>query len=155
MASARIVQTLKNTMKSSLLLYESADVRWFDALADDVTVYAIGRSEPFSGRAAYEQSFKEILESEKRKVKVLHQDIKILDSTAIVTQTLQVKQGGVLSNVRQSVVWALRDDGWKIQHLHTALIGQPAAEKAPKSTYEIQVLNERIATVAAVLGVAQ
>lgn len=155
MATQDIDPALKKTMTSSLRLYDDADAKWFNVLADDATVYAIGRAEPFVGKKAYEKVFLSVLAATKRKTKVLHQDIKMLDMTAVVTQTLQIKQDGILSSVRQSVVWTKSKKDWQIRHLHTALIGQPNAIKVAKSAGDVQVLNEKIATVAAVLGVAQ
>lgn len=155
MAAQNIDPALKKTMTSSLRLYDNGDKKWFNVLADDATVYAIGRAEPFVGKKAYEKNFLPALAATKRKTKVLHQDIKMLDTTAVVTQTLQIKQDGVLSSVRQSVVWTKSKRDWQIRHLHSALVGQPSAIKLAKSAGDIQVLNEKIATVAAVLGVAQ
>lgn len=155
MATQNIDPALKKTMTSSLRLYDEADAKWFNVLADDATVFAIGRAEPFIGKKAYEKNFLPALAATKRKTKVLHQDIRMLDTTAVVTQTLQIKQDGILSSVRQSVIWTKAKKDWQIRHLHTALVGQPSASSIAKSAGDIQILNEKIATVAAVLGVAQ
>jgi len=153
--AAKRAQGLEAVMAGSLKLYDRGDKKWFSNLAKDATVYAIGTTAPFVGREAYEAHFSSNLTSAKRKTKVLDQRIKYLnDATAVVTQTLQVVQGGVVSVVRQSVVWGL-DKAWEIRHLHSALVGTPTGAKAPGTAAGIRVLNERIATVAAVLGVAQ
>ena len=142
-------------MAASLKQYDNGDAKWFSHLAEDATVYAIGTTAPFVGKDAYESHFMTSLTSSKRKTKVLDQKVKYLnDATAVVTQTLQVTQTGVTSIVRQSVVWGF-DGTWQINHLHSALVGTPTGVKAPATTNAIRVLNERIATVAAVLGVAQ
>lgn len=154
MATQR-AQSLESVMAASLKQYDRADPKWFSHLAKDATVYAIGTTSPFVGRAAYETHFSANLTATKRKTKVIDQRVKHLnDATAVVTQTLQVTQGGVSSVVRQSVVWGL-EGTWQIRHLHSALVGAPVGIKTPSTASGIRVLNERIATVAAVLGVAQ
>lgn len=154
MATQR-VQSLEAVMAASLKQYDKGDASWFSHLARDATVYAIGTAAPFIGKEAYEAHFSANLSSAKRKTQVLDQRVKYLnDATAVVTQTLQVTQAGVTSVVRQSVVWAL-GDAWQIRHLHSALVGTPTGVKTPTTVSGIRVLNERIATVAAVLGVAQ
>lgn len=148
-------QGLDSVMSASLKQYDRGDSKWFAHLANDATVYAIGTTTPFVGRAAYEAHFSPNLTSAKRKTEVLDQKVKYLnDATAVVTQTLHVTQAGVNSVVRQSVVWSL-DETWQIRHLHSALVGTPTGVKPATSANGIRVLNERIATVAAVLGVAQ
>lgn len=156
MATAQTIDpSLTRTMKGSLRLYDNADIKWFDSLSDDATVYAIGTAEPIVGRKAYERNFGKLLTANKRKTKVVHQDVRMMGDTAVVTQTLQIKQLDTLSNVRQSVVWSKLGRSWRIRHLHSALIGQPQSTMTLKTASDIQVLNEKIATVAAVLGVAQ
>lgn len=148
-------KSLNSVMAASLKQYDRGDPKWFDHLANDVTVYAIGMTTPFVGRAAYESHFSPILTSVKKKTQVLDQKIKYLnDATAVITQTLQITHSGVVSIVRQSVIWS-REEEWRIRHLHSALVGTPTGAKAPTTAPGIRVLNEKIATVAAVLGVAQ
>lgn len=148
-------QSLDSVMAASLKQYDRGDPKWFAHLASDATVYAIGTTTPFVGRAAYEAHFSPNLTAAKRKTQVLDQKVKYLnDATAVVTQTLQITQAGVVSVVRQSIVWSL-NKVWQISHLHSALVGNPTGAKSPATVTGIRVLNERIATVAAVLGVAQ
>jgi hypothetical protein len=90
----------------------------------------------------------------KRRTKIISQDIKELNDSAVVAQTLQVTEAGLVANIRQSVIWT-KTDRWRIKHLHSALIGNLTATKMPTRPSAITVLNERIATTAAMVGVAQ
>jgi SnoaL-like domain len=149
---------LQQAMETSKQRWDNAQFDWFDYLADDAIVYSIGHTEPYVGKQAYENRFGPILTRAKRSTTVVTQTVQMMGESAIVAQTLQIEEGAVVANVRQSVVWTHDAEGtpsWKIQHLHTALIGQPNATQMPASASGIRVLNERIATVAAVLGVAQ
>jgi hypothetical protein len=149
---------LQRAIEDSKQRWDNAQFDWFDYLADDAVVYSIGHTEPWVGKPAYEHHFGPILTRAKRATTVVTQNVQMMGESAVVAQTLQIEEGAVVANVRQSVVWTHATQGtpsWKINHLHTALIGQPNATQMPTSASGIRVLNERIATVAAVLGVAQ
>lgn len=146
---------LQKTMKASLKAYCDGDSSFFTYFTSDATVYSIGSSEPFRGVSEYKKYFDPLLRKEKRKAKVLKEDVHTLDGNAVVAQTLQIVHSGITTNVRQSVVWTHTDAGWRMNHLHTALVGSPTPTTAPGDFDTVKVLNERIATVAAILGVAQ
>ncbi|MBK8545459.1 MAG: calcium-dependent protein kinase [Caulobacteraceae bacterium] len=138
--------------------WDRGNPSWFELLADDAVVYAINQSQPFVGRSAYQEHFRPLLTGAKRKTTALHRSIQVLEDSAVVAQTIQVVQTGVIANIRHSVIWSRAEDsplGWQIRHLHSALIGSPSAVKMPSTAGAIRVLNERIATIAAVVGVAQ
>jgi len=154
--STKADKGLQQALDRTAKLYANGDPALFEYFAEDAIVYAVGSTEPFRGRAAYKKHFGPILTKEKRKISFLQQDVLNIDEgKAVVAQTARIIQGGVIANIRQTMVWASDNGGWKVQHVHTTLVGQPTAEKAPTSASAIRVINERIATVAAVLGVAQ
>jgi hypothetical protein len=157
MANENAEAALLAAMELSLRQYDAGDTAWFDHLDDEVTVYGIGATEPVLGRKAYEESFSPVLSVTKRKTRVVQQQVRSLTSdTALVTQTLRIIQKNIASVVRQSVIWVMKQNEWRMMHLHSALVGTPSGTTtAPITTKGIRVLNERIATVAAVLGVAQ
>ena len=159
MATARNVDpNLRKAITEANKLWDSGNGKWFGFLADDVVVYSIGQTEPFRGRKAYQKHFGTELGRTKRKTSTINQNIQSMDGTAVVAQTLQIVQENITANVRQSVIWSNTKTnryGWQISHLHTALIGNPTPAKIPRQANAIRVLNERIATIAAVLGVAQ
>lgn len=153
---AKIDGGLQKALDTTARLYANGDEGLFEYFAKDAIVYAVGSTEPFRGREAYRKHFGPVLTGEKRKIKFLEQDVVVLDDgKAVVAQTAQIIQSGIVAHIRQTMVWAKGDDGWKVHHVHTTLVGQPTALKAPTTGRAVKVLNERIATVAAVLGVAQ
>jgi ketosteroid isomerase-like protein len=128
---------------------------WFENFADEATIYTIGSTEPFKGRAAYEKNFKALLK-QKRKVETLKQDVQVMGETAVVMDLLRVTQAGVATHIRQSTIWRQDDSGdWKIIHLHCAAVGTPSITELPSNPQAIKVLVDKIATVSAQTGVAQ
>jgi len=149
---------LDRAMRDSLNAYAAGDLRFFDFLRDDVRVYTVDSSEPIVGRKAFESYFGPTFTKTKRTVSVVHSDLVMSGERAVLSQTLQVTAQGVTANYRQTVIWEQASDGrWQMTHIHNATVGQPilVAQKAPSTAAAVRVLNERIATVAAVFGVAQ
>ena len=151
---AQTSQNIDQARNDALQRFDAADVSWFEFLTDDAVVYAINHTEPYRGRAAYEPHFQPFLTRSPRTTTVLSSDVQMLGANAVVAQTLRIEEGDIIVTVRQSVIWA-NEDGWKIKHLHSALIGNPMSTTVPTTAAEVTVLNEKIATMAAVLGVAQ
>lgn len=147
---------LEKAMRDSLNAYAAGDKRFFDYLASDVRVYTVAASEPIVGRKAFEKYFGPTFQKTKRKVSVVAKDVQLTESQAILAQTLDIKANGVSSCVRQTVIWKQDDGDWKMGHIHNALVGQPVVSgPSPKTIRAIRVVNERIATVAATVGMAQ
>jgi hypothetical protein len=149
---------LAHAIEDSRIAYEKAEPRFFDYLQDDVRVYNLNSIEPMVGREEFESAFRPTFER-KRNVKVIDSDVRESGDQAVLAQTIEVsdEQNDVALCVRQTVVWEEDEDRWRINHIHVALVGQPimVAEKRPASVEAVRVLNERIATVAACVGVAQ
>lgn len=150
-----ISKALSSTIQQADKAYESADKKWFDFLSDDLIVYNNSSSEPFKGKKAYQKFFEKSLTSGKRKLSILSRLTQELGESAIVSQSIQITQDGIIANVKQSVVWISTLEGWKIKHLHSALVGTPQPTKSANKLTAITVLNEKIASVASVVGVAQ
>lgn len=155
---------LQRAIEDADKYWEQGDKKWFTLLADDVTVYSVASVDPFEGRRAYEEHFTPRLVSGKRRATPLARDVQMLEEgNAVVAQTVEIEEGDVIANIRQSVIWqkggkGSKGDEWKIKHLHTTLLGTPVPGPRAvrsKSAKGIRVLNEKIATIAAVLGVAQ
>ena len=147
---------LERAIQDSLKAYSSGNKRFFDYIREDVRVYGLNSSQPILGRKAFESAFGPAFKT-KRKVAVVHRDVQLSGKQAVLAQTLQITADGISSHVRQTVIWAQDvDGGWKMNHIHNALVGQPVvAGVPPKTINAIRVINERIATVAATVGVAQ
>jgi len=140
MATTQAGSAVEKAMRESLKLYAAGDRRFFSYLSNDVRVYTVGSSEPIVGRGAFENYFGPTFRKNKRKV----------------SQTLEITANGVSSFVRQTVIWGEDDGGWKMRHIHNAMVGQPVISgRPPRTARSIRVINERIATVAATVGMAQ
>ena len=155
MASTQIDKSLERRINQSVRTYNQGDPGYFDFFAKNASIFGTESSEPVRGRENYRKNFEKLLTSGKRRMKILRRDVQVVGTNVILSQTAQITQTGVTANVRQSAIWGQEDGEWVIEHLHTALIGAPIADKTPSAVREIRVLNERIATVAAVLGVAE
>jgi|SRR6185295_1485046 ketosteroid isomerase-like protein len=128
---------------------------WFENFAEDATIYTIGSTEPFKGRAAYEKNFKGLLK-QKRKLEVLKQDVQVMGDTAVVMELQRITQSDVVTHLRQSVIWRQEDDGdWKVIHVHCASVGNPVSTELPRNPQAVRVLVDKIATTSAQVGVAQ
>jgi ketosteroid isomerase-like protein len=137
------------------LSYEKGSEDWFRYFSATATVYPIGSTEPFIGRAAYEDNFRELLKEE-RQVEVLKRDLQIMGDTAVVMQLLRVTQSQVVITMRESTIWKQENGGkWKIIHLHTAQAIDAAPVEAISDPRAIKVLAARLATASAQAGVAQ
>jgi ketosteroid isomerase-like protein len=155
MAKRKVDSALEKAMKDSLRAYASGDRRFFKYLREDVRVFNPNSAEPMVGRDRFQEAFADF--RKRRKVAVIHSEIQPNDNQAVLLQTLQVTVDGIASNLRQTVVWTRNANGtWQMSHIHNALVGQPVVTTGvPKNARAVRVLNERIATVAATVGVAQ
>lgn len=156
-ASTRGVDpALKRSMDDSLKAYAAGDARFFDYLDDEVRVYTLDSTEPILGRKRFQDYFGETFAGTKRDVVQLHQDLRATGDQAVLSQTLRISSNGVGVPVRQTIVWAKSTAGWRMTHVHNGRAGEPLlVGKAPRTARGLRVLNERIATVAATVGVAQ
>jgi hypothetical protein len=134
--------------------YENSDPTWFNLFADNCTMLTIGATEPFKGRAAYEDNFKYLLR-ERRRVEELGRDVQVIGDTAVVLQLQDITQSGVSTTLSQSTIWRREGRDWKVIHMHCASIGTPRLTELPRDAGMIKVLASRIATVSAQNGCAQ
>lgn len=144
-----------SVLDQSTAAYTSGDSSFFNYFAKDATIYSVGSSEPFQGRDAYREHFEPHLTATKREEAVLDRTVQIIGDKAVVAQTARITQSDVSANVRQTIVLGETAEGVKVLHLHTALIGTPTSSEVPLSASSINVINEKIASVPEVLGVAQ
>lgn len=134
--------------------YEDGREEWLANFHPDASIYTIGAVEPFTGRAGYEDNFRGLLK-EKRSVELLKRDVHVSDDTAVVMQLLRVTQSQVRTVMRESTIWKRQDDSWKIIHMHTARVLEPAAIQELREPRAIRVLSARLASVSSQVGVAQ
>lgn len=149
--SSEIKKQLSNMDK----LYSTSDTAWFDFFDDNVTIYTNKGVEPIIGKDTYVKNFANTFVKNNRTLKVLSRQIQSLGSVSIVHQVVSVTQDGVNVNMKQTQVWSETKNGLKINHLHSSIIGSPQATSGIKNLGSIQILNEKIATIATAVGVAQ
>jgi len=156
MPSAKGDPKLDRAMRDSLKAYASGDARFFDYLREDVRVFNLNSVEPMVGRKRFQEAFQPTFRT-KRKVQVISSDVQPSGDQAVLAQTLQVTVDGITTTIRQTVIWnSDQDKNWQMSHIHNALVGQPVISgKLATTAKGVRVLNERIATVAATVGVAQ
>jgi len=154
-SSAEHDRSLERAMNESLKAYGAGDEEFFNYLTDDVRVYSLDSSEPIIGRKEFKKRFGKAF-SVRKEVEKTGQDIRMVGDQAVLSQTLLISTEGVSLPIRQTVIWEGGRDKWRMSHIHNARAGQPVAVGSlPDSPEGIRVLNERIATAAAVVGVAQ
>jgi ketosteroid isomerase-like protein len=140
------------SLDSSAIAFMNGDPSFFDYFAKDATIYSVGSLEPIQGREAYRKNFEANLTANKREETVLDRTVQIVGDKAVVTQTVQINQLGVVAKARQTIVYGDTAEGLKVLHLHTSLIGNGTSEM---SAGAIRVVNEAVGVAAPVVGVAQ
>lgn len=146
---------LNSTLSKMDKAYASGSKSWFDFLDDEIIIYTNTSAVPFKGKKSYYDNFAKLLGSSKRKLEILSRQIQEIGNVFIVYQVVQVIQDGVMVNMKQSQVWAETKRGLKMNHLHSSVLGTPLAKVNSKKLSSINIINEKIATVAAAVGVAQ
>jgi ketosteroid isomerase-like protein len=157
---ARLQEQALASLDSSINAFNNGDAAFFDSFAKDATIFTATSTEPIRGRDAYRRNYQEILKRNKRQKTITDRSVQVVGDQAVVTFTAQVKQGDVTVDVRQTLIYGSTDEGVKILHSHTAVAGTPVSVLTndggiTDARTNIQVVSERIATVARVLGVAQ
>ena len=136
--------------------YASGDDSWFDYLDENIVVYSQNKAEPFEDKKSYMEYFKDALTSSTRDLIIISRQIRSLGEISVVSQTVRINQDDVIVNVKQTQVWGITDGEWKLNHFHSTFAGTPRATDSLEASAEsINVINEKIATMAAVVGVAQ
>lgn len=156
MATKQTDPKLEKAMRDSLKAYAAGDMDFFNYLRNNVRVYTVESHEPIVGRKAFESYFGPTFRKNKRSIAVVSKDVQLTGEQAVLAQTLKITARGISSYVRQTVVWERGAGEWQMSHIHNALVGQPVVSgQAPRTARSIRVVNERIATVAATVGMAQ
>jgi ketosteroid isomerase-like protein len=128
---------------------------WFSIFDDDATIYTVNSTEPFIGRDAYEKNYFALFKSEPRSVDILKADSSFMGNNAVSMQLQKISQSGIVSVVRESLVWRFTNGRWKIVHMHVAFAAPAYAENENLVSKDIRILKEKLAVVPAQQGVAQ
>jgi len=144
----RVLSSLDNSSSA----FMNGDPSFFDYFAKDATIYSVGSTEPIHGRETYRQQFEGTLTANRREETVLDRTVQIVGDKAVVAQTVQIKQGDVVANARQTIVYGDTAEGLKVLHLHTSLMGNLAPEMSASA---VHIVNEAVGVAAPIVGVAQ
>jgi ketosteroid isomerase-like protein len=139
------------SLDKSLRAFNESDPAYFNDFAKDATIYTAGASEPMKGREAYRRASQAQFVAQDKYKTITDRTVQVVGDVAVVAQTARITQADVSADVRQTLVYKQTDEGLKVVHSQTALIGNPR----PVDASSVRVVRERIATVAPVLGVAQ
>jgi hypothetical protein len=153
MNTKQFEERVRSSLDRSVVAFNEGLPEFFDEFGDDATIFTVDRKEPIKGREAYRQRYLSTLTSQKREKTVLSRNIQIVGDKAVITQTARITENGSSADVLQTIVYSNGGDSVRVQHLHNALLTPPASETATPPP--VRIVNERIAAVASVLGVAQ
>ena len=153
MAPTQFEEKVRASLDRSVVAFNEGRPEFFDEFADEATIFTADGREPIKGREAYRQRYLNALTAQKREKTVLSRNMQIVGNKAVVTQTARITENGSSADVLQTIVYKNGGDSVRVEHLHNALLTPQASETATPPP--VRVVNERIAAVASVLGVAQ
>lgn len=145
-------EQVRQSLDRSVAAFNEGQPEFFDEFAEDAMIITVDSKEPIHGRAAYRERYEAGLSTEKREKTVLNRNLQVMGNKAVVTQTARIKQAEKTVDVLQTIVYGLTGEGVKVLHLHTALLAPKGSSNGMQS---VRIVNEKVAPVAGVVGVAQ
>ena len=158
MKPSEFEQRVLASLDHATVAFTEGRPEFFDVYAKDAMIFATDTTDPIKGREAYRQHYQGALTSGRREKTILSRSVQIIGDKAVVTQTARIAEpDGTPADVRQTVVYGETNEGLKIVHSHTARLAPSgaAADAVLDGLPPLRVVNERIATIADVAGVAQ
>lgn len=133
--------------------YEAGDDKFFDHFADDASLFTVSSPTRIDGKETYKRGFQPYFSGNKRRSQVLSPDVRLLgNDSALVTFHNRILVHGVSTNVRASLVFARDHKGeLKVVHTHLSPLSQ-AVSAAPAKPDDVTLLEERVASSAAMTG---
>jgi hypothetical protein len=153
MTPQQFEEKVRESLDRSVVAFNEGQPEFFDEFSDDATIFTADGKEPIKGREAYRQRYLSALTGQKREKTILSRNMQVIGNKAVVTQTARIAENGSTADVLQTVVYNNDGDTVRVHHLHNALLSPQASDTATPPA--VRVVNERIAAVASVLGVAQ
>lgn len=145
-------EQVRQSLDRSVAAFNEGHPEFFDEFAEDAMIITADSKEPIQGRAAYRDRYGSALSTEKREKTILNRNMQVMGNKAVVTQTARIKQAEKTVDVLQTIVYGLTGEGVKVVHLHTALLTPKASAGGLQP---VRIVNEQIAPIARVVGVAQ
>jgi ketosteroid isomerase-like protein len=140
-------QQVVGLLDKSVSAFNAKKADYFDAFAPDVVVFTPDRQDAVKGIDAFKQQFQPLITGDSEE-KVQNRSVQILGDKAVVTQNVQLMLPNSTLNLRQTLIVGDTPQGPRIVHFQSAPLN-------PANMAAVSVVNNRIATVAPVLGVAQ
>lgn len=133
--------------------YERTSEEFFNFFTQDATFFTISSPTRIDGVEEFRRGF-EPNYTGRRRSQILSPEIRILGDTAMVSFHNRITVEGRTTNLRASAVIVKDEaDNVKITHLHNSLLETPRIWTGPGAAPDaITVLEERVATAAAVVG---
>lgn len=148
-SQSEFMQQVLDSLEKSVVAFNAGRRDFFDDFAEDAVIFTADCREPIKGRDAYREGYQSILASGQRQKTIVDRNVQIVGDKAVVKQTAQIVEADATADVVQTLVYGQTGEGVKVLHSHTALL-------TPKTgSHAIEVVDERIATTAMVIGVAQ
>lgn len=151
--SGALEARVRESLDRSVVAFNHGRAEFFEEFAADAVIFTADSKEPIRGREAYRQSYEAALAAQNCEKTVLDRSVQIVGDKAVVTQKAEISQANNTANVLQTLVYGDTSEGLKVLHSQTALL--TPNQHARAFGEPVQVVNERIATVAAIVGVAQ
>lgn len=139
---------VRECLELSEAAFSQGQPEFFQQFAEDAVIFTTDSPEPIKGREAYRQRYEHALSAQSREKTILDRKIQIVGDKAVVTQKARITQAETTATVSQTMVYGVTNEGLKVLHSQTSLL-------TPQIGDPVQVITERVATVADVLGVAQ
>jgi hypothetical protein len=152
MTAAVLETQVKESLERSERAFCAGQAGFFEEFAADAVIFTTDSSDPIRGRDAYRQRYEADLCAQSREKTILDRKVQIVADKAVVTQKARIAQANASAIVSQTIVYGITNEGLKVLHAQTSLLSPEAANN---QTPTVEVINERIATMAAVVGVAQ
>jgi hypothetical protein len=153
MIGTTLEMAVTNSLNRSVAAFNQGSPEFFDEFAIDATIYMADSAGPIKGREAYRQRYESALCEQGRDKTILDRKIQIVGDKAVVTQKARIKEADATADVFQTLIYGQTDEGVKVLHSQTSLAPPNGADKL--NTPAAQVVVERVATSAPVVGVAQ
>lgn len=164
MPITNLPQDLQQAIEELNNNYIQSNPAYFDAFADNALILVIESSRPIIGGKEYRRNFEATLTSGHREMTVLDAEGQLINNeNAVVTQSLEIQSPGnpVSVIVRESLTLTKINGVWKIISFHAARLDTSLSVRidsttaTPRLLDRVRVINERIATAASAVGIAQ
>ena len=147
-------EEVQNFLKSVVEDYEKASPKFFDHFYPNATIFPVSQPTRVDGIAEYKKGFQlEATKGKPRRSQILSLDIQISDGSAVASYHNRVMVNDAVMNLRVTLMINKDAKGQlKILHMHCSPLSAPVVSREHKDLSAVTVLEERVATAAAMVG---